>query len=60
MTAPCRRPAAPPPGRYGARLVWLRAELDRARGLLPLANGAKTWTGAEDERSGGPAPLDWD
>ncbi|MFY9831115.1 MAG: hypothetical protein WAK66_00125 [Methylocystis sp.] len=52
--------AMPPPRRYGARLVWLRAELDRALALLPLANGGKTWTGAEDAKPEGPAPLDWD
>ncbi len=52
MMAPCRR--------YGARLVWLRAELDRALALLPLANGGKTRTGAEDAKPEGPAPLDWD
>ena len=52
--------AMPPPRRYGARPVWLRAELDRALALLPLANGGKAWTGAEDAKPEGPAPLDWD
>ncbi len=52
--------AMPPPRRYGARLVWLRAELDRALALLPLANRAKTCEGAKDAKPEGPAPLDWD
>jgi hypothetical protein len=52
----------PPARKVAGRNLNLIAEVDKALTLLPLANGAKTWTGAEDERPGGPAPapLDWD
>jgi hypothetical protein len=50
----------PPARKVAGRNLNIIAELDKALALLPVANGAKTWTGAEDAKPDGPAPLDWD
>ncbi|MGC1861792.1 MAG: hypothetical protein WA733_11875 [Methylocystis sp.] len=50
----------PPARKVLGRNLNIIGELDRAIGLLPIADGAKTWTGTEDAKPDGPAPLDWD